>query len=726
MSETTSGNPAPSSESDSDAIDLRELVATLLDGKWWIAGFAAVCLAIGLAHAFLARPVYQANVLLQIKKPTDILSGLNKIQEMLGAPPPAATEIQIIRSRAVLLNAIAARNLTVSAEPAEFPLIGRFFTRGDPSVEIASLGVPENWYGKTLRLVASGNNGYTLYDPAGTPLLQGQVGRAERTASVADDANIDVTALDAHAGTVFKLVREPALDVYRALNKKLGVAEQGLDTGILLMTLEGHDPAAIAATLNAIADSYVTESSRLQALQATKSLGFINQQLPLLQAQANQAQAALSDYETKQGRVELSVEAQALLNQAAQVQEQITKVDLQNAALAQQFTANNPTMQAIDQQRAGLLAQKSQIESAIRSLPQTQQQLVALTRDAKVANDVYSYLLGKGEQFKIQKAGSIGNARLIDLAVPPIKPIAPRKGLEAILALIVGLFLGTIVVFLRRAFLTGASDPQSIERATGLPVYAVIPHSREQQVHAVRQGAAGHRHHRLLLMSFAPEDAAVEALRSLRTSLSFALAGARDRLVTIGGSRPDIGKSFISANLAHLLAGAGKRVVIVDADLRRGRLHEYFGAKRHPGLSQILVGQRSLQQCLVHSPLQSRVLLLPTGVLPPNPSELLMGHRLSAVLKALQEHSDVVLIDLPPYLAVTDGFLIAAKAATNLVVLKAGLHPMREIDHVVSRMRQNHIAVTGFVLNDLSPKTAHYGYRKYGYAYSYKYSKQKP
>ena len=716
---------APQAESDSDEIDLRELVATLLDGKWWIAGFAGAFLALGLLYAFLARPVYRADVLMQIKKPQSILAGLNKIQEMLGSPPSADTEIQIIRSRAVLLNAIAARDLTVSARPDEFPIFGRFFASGHPSADIASLNVPEDWYGKKLKLEAGTAGQYTLYSPGGQALIHGQVGQPQKTTQVGDDAAITIAQLDARPGTEFTVVKQPALKVYRQLNEKLDVAEQGLDTGVLLMTLEGHNPVTIAATLNAIANAYVAESARLEALQATKSLQFVNNQLPLLQNQTNEAQAALSAYEARQGRVEMSLEAKAMLDQAAQVQEQLTKINLQDAQLSQQFTPDYPAIQALDQQRASLLAQKARIETDIRSLPETQQQLVALTRDAKVANDVYSYMLGKAEEFKIQQAGSIGNARIIDLAVPPIKPVAPRKALIAVIALCLGLLIGVIVVFVRRAFLSGIDDPDVLERGLGLPVYAVVPHSKTQAKQAVREAELHHGHIPVLAVS-EPQDPAVEALRSLRTSLNFALAGAANRIITLGGPRPDVGKSFVTVNLAHVLADAGKRVLIVDADLRRGHLHQYFGQPREPGLSQVLSGEAKLESCVVPSKAKTGITLLPTGVLPPNPSELLMSERFSKLLETVGSGYDMVLMDLPPYLAVTDGLIVSAQAATNLLVLRAGVHPLREVEHMLGRLRQNKIAITGFVLNNQMPRAAAYGYRKYGYAYSYKYSKQKP
>ncbi|MGH8403364.1 MAG: Wzz/FepE/Etk N-terminal domain-containing protein, partial [Gammaproteobacteria bacterium] len=172
MADQTRLNPL-TPELDSDEIDLREIVANLLDGKWWILGFAGVFLACGLLYAFLARPVYQANVLIQVKQHQSILAGLQNLQEALGQPPPADAEIQIIRSRAVLLKAIAARDLSVTVEPDVFPLIGRFFVSGDPSVDIASLDVPQTWYRKSLKLTAGAAGQFVLHSPAGEKLIQG-------------------------------------------------------------------------------------------------------------------------------------------------------------------------------------------------------------------------------------------------------------------------------------------------------------------------------------------------------------------------------------------------------------------------------------------------------------------------------------------------------------------------------------------------------------------------
>ena len=591
-------------------------------------------------------------------------------------------------------------------------------------MDIASLNVPQDWHGKKLKLKTSAAGQYTLYSPGGETLIHGQVGQAASADLAGDATAITVAHLDARPGTAFTIVKQPALRVYTALNAGLSVVEQGRDTGVLLMTLEGHNPTAIAATLNAIANAYVAESARLEALQATKSLQFVSQQLPLLQNQTNEAQAALSAYETRQGRVEMSLEAKAMLDQAAQVQEQLTKISLQNAQLSQQFTPDYPAIQALDQQRASLLAQKAKVEAAIRSLPQTQQQLVALTRDAKVANDVYSYLLGKSEEFKIQQAGSIGNARIIDLAVPPIKPVKPKKAQVAAITLILGLFLGAFFVLVRRYFMSGVSDPDILERHLGRPVYAVIPHSRFQARFANRQ--VMERGAPLPVLAVAePQDMAIEALRSLRTSLNFALGGARNRVISLGGPRPGVGKSFVTINLAHVFADADKQVLVMDADLRRGHLHQYFSVPRQPGLSQILSGEFQLDHCLVRSKTHSNITLLPTGMLPPNPSELLMSERFGKLLDEFASCADLVLIDLPPYLAVADGLTVAAYAATNLVVLHAGVHPLREIEHVAGRLRQSNVTISGFVLNDMSPRSAAYGYRKYGYAYSYQYSKKR-
>jgi tyrosine-protein kinase Etk/Wzc len=248
-------------------------------------------------------------------------------------------------------------------------------------------------------------------------------------------------------------------------------------------------------------------------------------------------------------------------------------------------------------------------------------------------------------------------------------------------------------------------------------VYATVPHSKtEVELHRKARGGAGE-----LLAVVYPEDDAVESLRGLRTTLHFALLDAQRNSLLITGSSPGLGKSFISKNLGAVLAQVDKRVVIVDADLRRGHLHKEFGIERAVACPSMLPDRHRWKKF-------SRPLRCPccrvvtTGQIPPNPSELLMHPRFEVLLAELAANFDTVIVDAPPVLAVSDAAIIGRHVGATLMIARAGKHPIRELEQAVKRLNQAGVQVKGFVFNDLnvSRQNYRYGYKGYVYRYSYK------
>jgi tyrosine-protein kinase Etk/Wzc len=227
-------------------------------------------------------------------------------------------------------------------------------------------------------------------------------------------------------------------------------------------------------------------------------------------------------------------------------------------------------------------------------------------------------------------------------------------------------------------------------------VYATVPVSRVQ-AHFTRAAGPGSEALPLLART-RPRDLSVESLRSLRTSLQFALADARNNVLAITGPSPGVGKSFVSANLAAVLADLGKRILLVDADMRAGWLHRYFSTGRAHGLSEVISGTVELAAAIRQTP-EHGLFFLPTGILPPNPSELLMSERFASLVARLGSEYDLVVIDTPPILAVSDGAIVGRHAGVNLVVVRAGAHPVREISLALTRLEQNGVTVQGVVFN---------------------------
>jgi len=311
----------------------------------------------------------------------------------------------------------------------------------------------------------------------------------------------------------------------------------------------------------------------------------------------------------------------------------------------------------------------------------------------------------------------VGNVRIIDYAVLPSWPIAPRKSRILLLSLLLGGFIGVATAFAKKALRAGVEDPDLIEKHINIPVYATIPHSKKQDsiFKALRSG----KKKRAILAVDAPEDAAIESLRNLRTALHFGMMDVKNNCILVAGPSPTVGKSFVSVNLAAVLTSNDKKVLLIDADMRRGHLHEYLGLKRENGLSEFITGDIPIGEAL-HQTTVRNLTLIPTGTIPPNPAELLLHKRFINCLSVLTQRYDHIIIDSPPILAVTDATIIGQAVGGTLMVLKAGEHPMREIEQAVKRLKQAGVNVRGLLFNDVNVQSQRYGAGKYSYQYSYK------
>jgi tyrosine-protein kinase Etk/Wzc len=394
---------------------------------------------------------------------------------------------------------------------------------------------------------------------------------------------------------------------------------------------------------------------------------------------------------------------------------------LQQSELRQRFTESHPALGALQQKREKLLAEKAGMEKRLKALPEAEVESARLVRDVKTASELYFLLLNRAQELRVVKSGTIGNVRIVDTAVQPRRPVSPQAAPTLALALFLGLTLGVGAAFVRKALDHGVDDPDVVERATGLTVYASVPHSSTQD-DLVRKLRSERTRARPVLASHDANDLAIEALRSLRTALQFSLVEAKSNVVAVVGAAPGAGKTFIAVNLAHVMGDAGKRVLVVDADLRKGRLHHYFGGERDRGLSELVAGELTLEEVLRQAPC-ANVEFVTTGVLPPNPSELLASERFKSVLAQLATRYDVVLLDTAPILAVTDGAIAGRLAAVAMMVLRAGSHPLREIVLAVKRFRQNGVQLNGVIMNDvrLSARSA----SRYAYHYQYEYRAEK-
>jgi tyrosine-protein kinase Etk/Wzc len=469
--------------------------------------------------------------------------------------------------------------------------------------------------------------------------------------------------------------------------------------------------------LDDILNTYVRQNVERRSAEAEKTLAFLETQLPALKTQVDSAEAAYNNYRQSRGSLDLSLETQGILKSLVDVENAAVLLKQERDELRQNFTPEHPRIQAVDSKLLRLNERRKQFEVDVSRLPDTQQTVLRLARDVEVSNKLYTELLNTAQQLRVSKAGTIGDVRVIDTAAVAREPVGAKPLAIMGIAVLLGLLVSLVVIWLLRSLRVLVEDPEVIESQLGLPVYATVPHSKaEVDLNRKAQFGTGE-----LLAILYPQDDAVESLRGLRTTLHFALLDAQRNSILITGSSPGLGKSFISKNLATVLAQVDKRVVIVDGDLRRGHLHKEFGVERGLGLSEYVAGQASLDDILKPT-LVPRLSLVTTGQIPPNPSELLMHSRFTGLLDDLAARFDTVIVDAPPVLAVSDAAIIGRHVGATLMVARAGKHPIRELEQAVKRLNQAGVQVKGFVFNDLnvSRQSYRYGYKGYVYRYSYK------
>ena len=619
----------------------------------------------GVAYALLATPVYQANALIQVEAKKNDPLGFSDISSMLGKESPSATEIELIKSRRNIGAAVDNLKLDIEVEPNRFPLIGEFMARrfkpdaenavasplfgmnsyawGGEELKISELVVPAELLGKQLTLVSGEPGTFTLLDDDDNLLVKGQVGKAIDENGV----KLLVQKLQANPGTTFSVIRQPRLTTIMGYQKALDISERGKESGMIGMALEDTDPAAAIKTLNEIARLYVQQNIERTSAEAAQSLGFLKDQLPQVRKDLEKAENALNAFQIRSKSIDISLEAKAILDQIVALDTSISTLKLQQAEMDRKFTPQHPAYRALMGQLAELTAKQNRLAKQVEGLPSTQQELLSLTRDLKVSTEIYTQLLNKSQELDVMRAGAVGNVRLIDTADVDLRfPVKPKKTLIVLIATLLGAFLAIGYVLFRKALNRGVQNPDDIEKL-GLPVYASIPFSSLQKVEDERSpGGRGTRVTPLLASSH-PTDLAIEGLRSLRTSLHFAMLEADNNRLMISGPSPKVGKSFVSANLAAVIAQSGQRVLLVDVDMRKGYIHKMFGVPVENGLSDLLAKRCDLNTA-IHKTEVENLDVIGRGQIPPNPSELLMHKNFTEFLEQVSANYDQVILDTPP------------------------------------------------------------------------------
>ena len=733
-----------------DEIDLTQIIGMLLENRLLIVSITGLFFLLAVFYSLLSSPVYKVDAVIQIEQQQSALGGMDELDVLLGGDSSSSdTEIEIMKSRKVIGGMVDKLNLTTQVEPDYFPLIGGYFARkynavekpadawmglssyawGGEVIQVDRFEVPEFYRKVPFTRVVMEKGKYSLANSEGETVLKGEVGQAAQNQATSDthgDIQIFVSRLIARKDTQFTLTKLGHNSVVSEYQKKIKISEKGKKTGILSVSLEGVDKSRIGSIINELTQGYLRQNVEQKSEESEKMLQFIATQLPVMKTDLNAAEVALNRHREDSGTIDLSFESQNLIEQITRIEAELSDFSFEEAGLIHKLTPDHPVIQGLREKVKNLEQQKRDLDTKLFALPETELEAVKLSRNVTVATELYMLLLNKSQELKVAKAGTIGSARIVDHAVVADDPVKPKKMLIILVSLLLGFIVGVVISALRKAFNRTIDDPNIIEKQLGCAIYAEIPLSEYQEkVSRSAKKRSGNMCDELLAHAN-KDDLVLESFRSLRTSVQFALMEAENKVIMISGPSPEIGKSFVSTNFAYLMADSGKKILLIDADMRKGHIHASFNIEKSPGLSETLSGEYKFADVIHKDTLHENLDVIACGIYLPNPSELLMSEAFKNLLNELENHYDLIVIDTPPVLAVTDASIVGRYAATSFMILRSGSHHLREIQMAFKRFEQNGVKIKGAIFNGVELKKGRYGdkygngYKYYGYQYEYK------
>lgn len=631
---------------------------------------------IGLFVAEWIRPVYEVNALLQIESKSKGGSLTGDLGSLFSTGTPTQTEIELVKSRRVTGTVVEVLGLRNYVEPIGF--LDRILHK-QGRLELSSLEIPraiiedpddrkEPWL-----VVATDSLHFSLFDFNGKEILSNcEVGKdyeASYTTSLGTaPVKIAASRMNAVAGQKFEIQKLFRLVGIGKFESAFDVSEKGKRTGILEFSYQDYYPDRAAYVLNEVARAYQRQNVEQRSLEAKSTIEFLENQLPIVRGKLDSAEQILNQYRSQVGSADIAAETKIVLERQMKLQQQILENEQRRQATVRLFHEEHPTVKTLDDQTAKLRQELSRATGQVKKMPEKQQEVLRLTSDVELNKLLYTNMLNNIQQLRLVAAGEVGSVRIIDEAEPTLGPIKPKKNLIRMAALFLGFCLAIGIISIKKRLHSGIKDSKTIERELGVSVYAKVPKG-------VPHGTRG----TLPLALAAPDDVAVEALRTLRTSLEFMMLDSeKANVIALSGLIPGVGKSFISVNLAVLFAGMGKKVVLIDADLRKGRLHKEFGMKRENGLTEVLLGSTSLEDALKPTSVENMDLIV-CGKVPASPAELLGSSRYAKLLESLRSKYDVIIVDTPPVMLVTDAMLVCRHADQAVMVVEYDKHSIDAI-----------------------------------------------
>ncbi len=527
------------SSTNDDTIDLKELFFSLI-AQWKV---IALCIILSLTFALLylrvTPSIYSADAMVLVEDnkgagAAALLGGLSDaIPGGMGGKSPADAEIEILNSRMILGQTIQNLHLDIQIKDNSNTLFNRLikndkaevlykkdmvvFQKENQAFLIKTLKIPNYYLDKKLELKFTDNNQFT-FSYKDEVIFKGQLNSSNQAI---DSKGLWEVAIFSKSPfketlTITKLALPTAMQF---LKNDYGVAERGKNSGVIGLNYNGNDKEHITQVLNNILSVYQIQNIQRKSLESKQTLNFLDKQLPELKQQLEESEIKFNRFREQYNTIDVTQEAELMLKQNVELEKMKIQLQQQQAELSSKYTPDHPLMSAINAQLAEISQKTSEMTQSIKRLPETQRLYLQLYRDVKVNTELYTALLNSYQQLKIAEAGEIGNVRVIDQAVEPVKPIKPKSLITIILSIFVGGFIGVLIALLRNMMRSGIKDAAQIENELDLPVYATVPRSviQESRINLLKK-----KKNIPILAVKDSSDIAIESLRSMRTAIHFA------------------------------------------------------------------------------------------------------------------------------------------------------------------------------------------------------------
>jgi len=727
-----------------EQIHLRDYLLVIQKHRWTVITIFAIIVITVVIHSFTATPIYEATTRLIIDKENP---NVVSIQEVMAINASGTdyyrTQYKIIESRTVAREVIRRLHLDKSEEFFPKPkddLISNLKRSIQETIafwkdSIASLlRTEEKATPKTIAEYEPDSS--LVYDfisrievnPIHKSRLVDVNFQAKDPALAATILNTLANAyIDQNLETKLRAVQDAVKWLHNRIEeerKKVEKAEQALlryKEKHFIVTDFSSDVENITAQKLAQLNTQVVEveSERVEAETRYKQAMALSDTPDMLDSIPEVLNNELI-LQIKSMEVELYKRMSELSKRYGQKHPQMVAIESELKTLNKRKTQEvNRVIASLRNEYQVVLAKENSLKAALakqkkESLELNQKAIKygVLRREAESARHMYELLIKRFKETSLTEDMKTGNIRIIDMAEIPEDPVKPKKKLNIFLAIILGLFTGISLAFFFEYLDNTIKIPEDVKQHLKIPYLGLTPLFSTENKWNLRDDTSSE----LITFNY-PKSTASESYRGIRTNILFSSAESAPQIILITSAGPQEGKSITTANLAVTMAQADSKVIILDCDMRRPQIHKIFGIGKEQGISSLLVGTSDAEGAIIHTRIPN-LDLIPSGPIPPNPSELLGSTRMTTLLNALRKDYAHILIDSPPSAAVTDAVLLSKSVDGVILVISAG-HTARElVKNSIAQFGAVGASILGAVLNGVDiGRNGHHYYQYYYYYY---------